>query len=49
MQGRVDAMELLLQYGDEEIKQSLREEDNFSPPSLINLAIASDHLQCAKW
>lgn len=49
MQGRTDAIKILLKYGDEEIRQSLKEEDSTSPPSLINLAIASDHLDCAKW
>ena len=49
MQGRIDGIELLLKYGDEDIRQSLLSEDNSSPPSLIQLAIASDHLECAKW
>ena len=49
MQGRVDAIKLLLKYGEQEIRQALLEEQNSTPPSLIHLAIASDHLLCAKW
>ena len=49
MQGRIDALQLLLQYGNESIREALEQEDNSSPPSVIHLAIANDHLDCAKW
>jgi len=52
MQGRIDALELMLQYdakhGDE-IRQALKAEDFKSPPSLIYLAVANDHLDTARW
>ncbi|XP_067933694.1 uncharacterized protein [Watersipora subatra] len=49
MQGRIDGIEMLLKYGNDEIRESLASQDNSSPPSLIYLAISSDHLECAKW
>lgn len=52
MQGRINALEVLLNYdqeNDNEIRKALEKEDVTSPPSLVHLAVANDHLQCAKW
>ncbi|XP_005093507.2 uncharacterized protein LOC101862335 [Aplysia californica] len=50
MQGRVDAMKLLLDYdkGDSILK-SLNNESDRNPPSLLHLALANDFLSCAEW
>lgn len=52
MQGRIDALELLLKYDKEngsEIRKALDEEEATSPPSLVHLAVANDHIECAQW
>nr|XP_006813042.1 PREDICTED: ankyrin-3-like [Saccoglossus kowalevskii] len=50
MQGRVDALEILLEFDkNAEIPQALDKEDPKSPPSLIHLAIANDFLDCSQW
>lgn len=49
MQGRIDAIEVLLKHDSKkEIKNSLEKEE-LSPPSLVHLAVANDHLECAQW
>lgn len=50
MQGRVDAIELLLKHDKSTtIRKALDSEELSTPPSLIHLAIANDHLDCARW
>lgn len=50
MQGRVDAIEILLEADyDNSIQKALDAEDAKSPPSLPHLALANDFLECGKW
>ncbi|GFO50623.1 ankyrin-3 [Plakobranchus ocellatus] len=50
MQGRVDAMRLLLDYDKKDaILKALNNESDRNPPSLLHLAIANDFLNCAEW
>lgn len=50
MQGRIDAIQLLLKHDkSDSIRNALESEDSSSPPSLIHLAVANDELSCAKW
>lgn len=52
MQGRTDALELLLKYDEQnenEIRAALGKEEATSPPSVVHLAVANDHLECAQW
>ncbi|XP_048588484.1 uncharacterized protein LOC116619849 isoform X3 [Nematostella vectensis] len=50
MQGRVDSIQALLLFdSDGHIRRSLDMEDECSPPSLLHLAAANDHLECAEW
>ncbi|XP_071830490.1 uncharacterized protein [Apostichopus japonicus] len=50
MQGRIDALELLLEADfDDTMQSALTSEDAKSPPSLPHLALANDFLECGKW
>ncbi|XP_077994506.1 uncharacterized protein LOC144448226 [Glandiceps talaboti] len=50
MQGRVDALELILKNDTEgQVVTALEKEDPKSPPSLPHLAVANDFLDCAQW
>lgn len=49
MQGRQDVIEFLLDSEEEEIRAEIEKEGKRNPPSLPYLAVAGDHLNCAKW
>ena len=50
MQGRMDVMQLMLQYDPKDtIVAALNSEEDRSPPSLLHLAIANDFIDCADW
>ncbi|XP_071099543.1 uncharacterized protein [Haliotis cracherodii] len=50
MQGRIDAMQMLLQFDTSgQITNTLNNEEDRQPPSLLHLAIANDFVECAHW
>ena len=50
MQGRIDAIQLLLEVDTEGILTSaIEQEDRKTPPSLAHLALANDFLECGEW
>lgn len=50
MQGRIDAMRLLMDYDkNDSILKALNSESDRNPPSLLHLALANDFVQCAEW
>ena len=49
MQGRADVVQVLVrQDRDGLIRKALAEEKR-SPPSVVNLALANDFIECAEW
>ena len=50
MQGRVDVIKQLLDSpAGGALREVIMNEMSPLPPSVVNLAAASDHLQCADW
>ncbi len=50
MQGRIDAIQLLLDTDTDNIlRRALESEDPKTPPSLTHLALANDFLECGEW
>ena len=49
MQGRADVVQLLLKEDrDGLVRKALAEEEK-APPSVVNLALANDFIECAEW
>ena len=49
MQGRADVVQLLIRSDKDGLIRKFLGEESHSPPSVVNLALANDFIECAEW
>ena len=50
MQGRIDVMQMMMKHEQSSsMAAALSKENLKKPPSLLNLAVANDFVDCAEW
>ena len=49
MQGRADVVQLLIRSDKDGLIRKFLGEESRSPPSVVNLALANDFIECAEW
>ena len=49
MQGRADVVQVLVRQDRDGLIRKALAEERRSPPSVVNLALANDFIECAEW
>ena len=49
MQGRADVVQLLMREDKDGLIRKALAEESRTPPSVVNLSLANDFIECAEW